>query len=130
MLSTSFLLAVVPIIGKVFIVALAFGILRGCLRRGFNWGDLFREGSGGSQHPARYLLVFGTVYLALGFLIHVLEGDLPGATAFLDFAGDADKNGSFLPAGGTGIASVAYLLAKVSNGNIFGLFGFGTQDRS
>ena len=33
MLSTSFLLAVVPIIGKVFIVALAFGILRGCLRR-------------------------------------------------------------------------------------------------
>lgn len=130
MLSTSFLLAVVPIIGKVFIVALALGIFRGCLRRGFNWGDLFREGSGDSQHPARYLLVFGTVYLAMGFFIHVLEGDVGGATAFLNFSDGTGKEASFLPAGGTGIASVAYLLAKVSNGNIFSLFGFGTQDRS
>ena len=130
MLSTTFLVAVVPIIGKTFLVAFAIGMLRACLGRGFAWGDLFRDKPGDSTHPARYLLVFGTIYLALEFLIHILKDDIIGATALLNFAGDATKEGSFLPAGGTGIAGAAYLLAKISNGNILSLFGFGPRDRS
>lgn len=128
--SASFLVAALPIIGKVFIVALALGILRGCLSRGFDWGSLFRESPDGSQHPARYLLVFGTAFLAIGFLAQILEGNVAKATNLLNFTGGASKEGSFLPAGTTGAASVAYLLAKVSNGNIFGLFGLGNRDRS
>ena len=87
------------------------------------WGDLFSEYSSGPHHLSRYILFFGTVLLAIRFLMAVI-GAGAGATDIGSRVKEAMQVYDWLDietlAGGSG---AAYLMSKVTAGQILRLFG-------
>ncbi|GAB6904596.1 hypothetical protein DESC_740068 [Desulfosarcina cetonica] len=85
------------------------------------WGCFFTTHPGGPHHLSRYVLLFGTLILAARYLFAVIGSD-PGTLAEKVKAAmqvydwlDIDTL-----AGGSG---AAYLMAKVTDGDILKLFG-------
>jgi len=85
------------------------------------WGSFFSEVADGTPHLSRYVLLFGTVIVAIRFLIAVIGADpcnvasrVKGAMEVYDWL-DID-----VLAGGSG---AAYLMSKVTEGQILTLFG-------
>ncbi len=100
--------------GCVFVGGLFIVVLNNLLSRPLAWRDLFSERPGGPPNLARYLLVFGNLFLALQFLVMVLKGQAADAMKFVE--------GLNLDAL-TGASGGAYLLSKVTNGDILSLLG-------
>ena len=61
--------------GYVFLGLLSLGVLHTLLETPIAWGNLFTESQGESHHLTRYVLVFGTLALAVKFLTGVLTAD-------------------------------------------------------
>jgi hypothetical protein len=104
--------------GYVFLGLLFFRVLCALLETPDALGDLFAGCAEGSHHLSRYLLTFGPMVLAVKFLGGILTGDsIEDVRAAVQFSGWIDIEEV------TGAFSVAYLLAKVTNGQILTLFG-------
>lgn len=105
--------------GYVFLGLLFLGVLRTLLESPIAWENLFAESQGESHHLTRYVLVFGTLALAVKFLAGVLTADsikkIEDAVQLIRGLGVEEVAGA---------SGVAYLLAKVTNGNILTLFGW------
>jgi hypothetical protein len=106
--------------GWTFIASIFLLVLWNLLQTVDDWGGLFVQRIGDPPHLSRYLLFFGSVILALRFLITVIRADEQTTTAAIK---EAFQLVSRLDMGAAGISSVAYLLAKVTDGNILDLFG-------
>jgi len=100
--------------GYAFLGGLLFVIMQSVFSRPTAWRNLFSEYPGGPPHVARYLLVAANLYLAIKFLVMVFEGQSAGAVNLLEGL-DLDAL--------TGASGGAYLLSKLTNGDIFSLFG-------
>jgi hypothetical protein len=104
--------------GYVFLGLLFLGVLRTLLETPIAWENLFSESQGESHHLTRYVLVFGTLALAVKFLAGVLTADsiqeIEGAVQLIRGLGIEEAAGA---------SGLAYLMAKVTNGNILALFG-------
>lgn len=104
--------------GYVFLGLLFVRILCALLETPDLLGNLFADRFGGTHHVSRYLLTFGPLMLAVKFLGGILTADsIEEVRAAVQFSGWIDIEEA------TGAFSVAYLLAKVTNGQILTLFG-------
>jgi hypothetical protein len=85
------------------------------------WGNFFSEVTDGTPHLSRYVLLFGTVIVAIRFLVAVIGAGKDNMAERVDAAMrvyewlDID-----ILAGGSG---AAYLMSKVTDGRILTLFG-------
>lgn len=97
------------------------GVMRSLMRAEDVWGSFFSEVTDGSPHLSRYILLFGTVIVAIRFLIAVIGAEPGDMTSRVRAAMqvyewlDID-----ILAGGSG---AAYLMSKVTEGQILTLFG-------
>jgi hypothetical protein len=107
--------------GHIFLGALFLSVMVKPLGAQDSWGDFFSDNVAGSHHLARYVLFFGTLILAVRFLVAVLEADPLYLAEDIKEAMQLYKRLDVeAVAGGYG---AAYLLAKVTNGQILTLFG-------
>jgi hypothetical protein len=85
------------------------------------WGDFFSDYTSGPHHMSRYILLFGTVILATRFLMAVIGAETTEIESGVKSAMQVFKwlNIETL-AGGSG---AAYLMSKVTEGQILSLFG-------
>jgi hypothetical protein len=104
--------------GYIYLGLLFLGILRTLLDTPYAFGDIFSESPGGSHHLARYALFFGSLVLSIKFLITILGAD---SAEQVNAAVEVFKK--FNVGEAAGASSAAYLLAKVTNGQILTLFG-------
>lgn len=104
--------------GYIYLGLLFLGILRTLLYTPYALGDIFSESPGGSHHLARYALFFGSLALSMKFLITILGAD---SVEQINAAVELFKK--FNVGEAAGASSAAYLLAKVTNGQILTLFG-------
>jgi hypothetical protein len=104
--------------GYAFLGLLFIGVLYTLLDSPNTLGNLFAEEEKRGHHLARYILAFGTLTLALKFLVGVLTAcSIQQIKDAGQLIGGLDVKDA---AGGSG---VAYLLAKVTDGKILTLFG-------
>ena len=104
--------------GYVFLGLLFVRVLCVLLETSGALGNLFADRTGGTHHPSRYLLTFGSLVLVVKFLGGILTADsIEEIRAAVEFSGWIDIEEA------TGVFSVAYLLAKVTDGQILTLFG-------
>lgn len=104
--------------GYIFLGLLFVRVLCALLETPDLLGNLFADRSGGSHHVSRYLLTFGPLVLAVKFLGGILTANsMEEFRSAIHFSGWIDIEEA------TGAFSVAYLLAKVTNGQILTLFG-------
>lgn len=104
--------------GYLFLGILFLGIMRTLLDDSVAWGNLFNERPGEPHHLSRYVLLWGTLFLAVKFLVGILTAD---SIQKIQDAVQLTKGLDVEEAAGA--SSVAYLLAKVTNGQILTLFG-------
>jgi len=109
--------------GWTFLIAFFLVVLWNLLRTIDDWGGLFVERPGERPHLSRYLLLFGSVILALNFLVSVIRAYPAQATRQLRTAFQVMSGLDVGETVAVGITSVAYLLARVTNGQILTLFG-------
>lgn len=102
--------------GYAFLGAFVLTLLYAFLNKPIAWRDMFSESPGEPQHVSRYAVFLGTVWLAARFLSAVLAQPHNVGDALKIFDGFDMKDA-------VGTSSAAYLLAKVSNGQILSLFG-------
>jgi hypothetical protein len=104
--------------GYIFLGLLFVSILCALLETPDALGNLFADRFGGSHHLSRYILTFGTLVLVIKFLAGILTADsieeIRAAVQFSEWIDIEEAMDAF---------SVAYLLAKVTNGQILTLFG-------
>lgn len=104
--------------GYISLGLLFLGVLRALLDSPNTLGDLFAGEQKGGPHLARYVLAFGTLALAVKFLAGVLSaGSIQEIKDSVQLIGGLDVKDA------AGASGLAYLLAKVTNGNILTLFG-------
>jgi hypothetical protein len=104
--------------GYAYLGLLFFGILRTLLDTPYSAGDFFSERPGGKHHLARYVIFFGSLAMAVKFLVAVLRADsINEINAAFQLLEGFDVQEA------AGASGVAYLLAKVTNGRILSLFG-------
>jgi hypothetical protein len=110
--------------GYAYLGLLFFGILRTLLDTPYSAGDFFSENPGGTHHLARYVIFFGTMFLALKFLINVFRAESVDFVALKEeLHGSLKLIQEFDVKEAAGASGVAYLLSKVTNGQILTLFG-------
>jgi hypothetical protein len=97
------------------------GVVRALMRDEDVWGGFFSEVSNGTPHLSRYILLFGTVIVAIRFLIAVIGAEPGDMTSRVRAAMQVyDWLDIETLAGGSG---AAYLMSKVTEGQILTLFG-------
>jgi len=107
--------------GYITLGLIAVGVARSLMSAEDVWGGFFSESTNGNPHLSRYILFFGTVIVAIRFLMAVI-GDEPGnMTTRIEAAMQVYKWLDIETlAGGSG---AAYLMSKVTEGQILTLFG-------
>ena len=104
--------------GYAFLGLLFLGVLSALFNSPKSLGDLFAKEEKRGHHLARYILAFGTLILALKFLVGVLT-----ACSIQEIKEAAELIGRLDVQDAAGASGVVYLLAKITDGNILTLFG-------
>ena len=112
--------------GYAVIAALLALVIRNLHRTVDNWGDLFVQRMGDSPHLSRYSLLLLSIVFAARFVLAVLRSDEKDMADTIEQAFSLDFGFGMTEA--TGATGVAYLLSKVTDGNIFSLFGFNKKN--
>jgi hypothetical protein len=107
--------------GYIFLSALLLCLARNIVESQSSWGDLFAERPGESHHLARYVLFFGTIILAAKFLFAVVNAESFYLTDEVQQAMQLSEG--FDVEALVGGYGAAYLMAKVTDGQILSLFG-------
>ena len=103
-------------LGLIFVV-----VARSLMSAEDAWGSLFSGVTEGTHHLSRYVLLFGTVIVAVRFLIAVIGAEPENVASRVGAAMEVyDWLDIDVLAGGSG---AAYLMSKVTEGQILTLFG-------
>lgn len=110
--------------GYIYLGLLFLAVLRNLLDAERAWSHFFSDDLLGNRHLSRYVLFFGSLALAIKFLLGVLSAsskDFDGFMAEMEAVNQIIHGFNLDEA--VGASGVAYLLSKVTNGQILTLFG-------
>jgi len=96
---------------------LLVGVARSFMKAEDTWRDFFSDHTSGPHHLSRYVLLFGTVIMAIRFLMAVIGAESTEIESRLKEAMQVFKWLDIETLG------AAYLISKVTEGQILTLFG-------